>query len=72
MRTVYVVYLSNRKRFPCLHSLIETREGVGRIRNPRRSKITTSKKLERRKQKIHFTDQNVSSYNINLTMAFLN
>ena len=26
----------------------------------------------RGKIKIHFTDQNVSSYNINLTMAFLN
>ena len=26
----------------------------------------------REKIKIHFTDQNVSSYNINLTMAFLN
>ena len=22
-------YLSNRKRFPCLHSLIQTREGLG-------------------------------------------
>ena len=26
----------------------------------------------REKIKIHFTDQNVSSYNVNLTMAFLN
>jgi len=26
----------------------------------------------REKIKIHFTDQNVSPYNINLTMAFLN
>ena len=26
----------------------------------------------REKIKIHFTDQNVSSYNMNLTMAFLN
>ena len=23
------IYLSNRKRFPCLHSLIKTREGLG-------------------------------------------
>ena len=24
-----MIKLSNRKRFPCLHSLIETREGLG-------------------------------------------
>ena len=26
---VIAMYLSNRKRFPCLHSLIQTREGLG-------------------------------------------
>ena len=36
-------------------------------------KITSSKKYNAGKdKKIHFTDQNVSSFNINLTMAFLN
>ena len=28
--------LSNRKRFPCLHSLIETREGLGEFETDRR------------------------------------
>ena len=27
--TCKLLYLSNRKRFPCLRSLIETREGLG-------------------------------------------
>ena len=35
-------------------------------------KITSSKTTTREKIKLHFTDQNVSSYNINLTMTFLN
>ena len=35
-------------------------------------KITSSKNYNAGKDKIHFTDQNVSSYNTNLTMAFLN
>ena len=38
-----VLDLSNRKRFPCLHSLIYKHERVGRIRdsyaNPKRSRI---------------------------------
>ena len=29
MVNLSVTYLSNRKRFPCFHSLIETREGLG-------------------------------------------
>ena len=37
-----ICYLINRGRFPCFHSLIETRGRVGRIRdsytNPRRSR----------------------------------
>ena len=36
-------------------------------------KITSSKNYNTGiGKKIHFTDQNISSYNINLTMAFLN
>ena len=34
--------------------------------------ISSSKNYNAGKDKIHFTDQNVSPYNINLTMAFLN
>ena len=29
MRKGLVLHLSNRQRFPCLHSLIQTRQGLG-------------------------------------------
>ena len=28
---ITIYHLSNRKRFPCLHSLIQTREGLGEL-----------------------------------------
>ena len=49
--------LSNRKLLSCLHSLFCKPE---------------TKQRGKRFKLIHFTDQNVCSYNSNLTMAFLN
>ena len=53
--------------FECLYQAMQTRKKVFYCFYKITSKTTTQEKI-----KIHFTDQNVSSYNINLTMAFLN
>jgi len=58
-------YLSNRKRFPCLQSL-------GKKFSIAFIKYLPLKTTTREKIEIHFSDQNVSPYNINMTMAFLN
>ena len=106
MSVGWVVYLSNRIRFPCLHSLIQAREGLREFEtiimqtrdevhncrilptsrvfisgyaNTEKKvsycvyKITSSKNYNAAKdRKNDFIDHNLSSYNIDLTMAFLN